>query len=119
MIDTIGLDIYSHHFSSGFQNATPGIYAAFETFPETSVVVGLYKNSEGGNSAQIGAAYRLSKHARVYVGLVTGYKAGLTIIATPQLILPLSLKNNVVFSFIPKVDKYGSSVVHLSLETKF
>ena len=119
----VGFDIYSHHFSKGYQNDTIGIYAKYDvgSFRDSdiSAAFGVYKNSEGRTSTHAGVAIAPNRYARLYVGIVTGYARPVVPFAIPQLILTVSPKNDIVFSFVPKTRLNSSAVIHLSLETKF
>lgn len=119
----IGVDIYSHHFSSGFQNNTPGIYAKIDIGNSSdsgrAIAFGTYRNSVGNLSAHAGFAYTFNPYARVYAGIVTGYGHRAILFASPQLMLPVSREYNIVFSFIPATKINRSSVIHLSLEREF
>jgi hypothetical protein len=111
--DTLGLHVGSWHDRPGFNNVNPGLY-----WVHGGAVVGAYRNSERGNSAYAGRVFESGPFSLV-AGVVVGYKRRPVM---PMLLPSVRVGNDDLaarISVIPAVEKKGTTVLHLSLETKF
>lgn len=120
----VGVHLGSYHTSPGFNNVNPGVYLVWSKDEEaTGVVVGSYYNSERNQSSYAGYSWshRVSPTVSVaaIVGVITGYKVGKLLLVLPS--VAYDVTDNVVVrtSFVPKIHKNGSNVLHLSVEYKF
>lgn len=121
----MGVHIGSHHFpAQQWNNSNPGVYlkadVAGPAYLSGSYVLGTYYNSERNQSAYLARVYPLFRNVDVAVGVISGYKRA----AVLPLVVPsvrLDLWDNWVgrLSVLPKVEKSGSWVAHLSVERNF
>ena len=109
--DTLGLHIGSQHFPArAYNNANPGAYYIHSS----GATVGTYYNSERRQSVYAGWTWDYGPW-RLQAGAITGYRRA----AVLPLIAPsVSLGYGFRLTVLPKVERRGSSVVHLTWEMK-
>lgn len=113
---TIGAHVGSYHDQPGYNNFNPGVYAKLEN----GATAGFYYNSNRRMSAYVGYTLETpGKWFALTLGAITGYERWPVMpLAVPSVRLgddELAVR----LSFIPKFEKNGANVVHLSLEHKF
>ena len=108
---TLGLHIGSQHFpAQDYNNFNPGAYYIHDN----GATVGTYYNSERRQSVYAGWTWD-SGPWRLQVGAITGYERR----AVLPLIAPsVALGHGFRLTVLPKVERNGSSVVHLMYEMK-
>ena len=108
---TLGLHIGSQHFPArDFSNANPGVYYIHSS----GATIGTYYNSERRQSVYAGWTWDYGPW-RLQAGAITGYRRS----AVLPLIAPsVSLGYGFRLTVLPKVERSGSSVVHLMYEMK-
>lgn len=108
---TVGLHIGSKHFpAQEFNDANPGAYYIHDN----GATVGTYYNSERRQSVYAGWTWD-SGPWRLQVGAITGYeRRGVLPMVVPSVALGYGLR----VAVLPKVERGGSTVIHLMLETK-
>lgn len=121
----IGMHIASAHIDTypnapEMQNANPGLYVEFKNH----VVLGVYRNSLGKDSAYVAYNLEFQRLGRVtpslVLGGVTGYPAGRIIpMLLPSLRVPVATNTYVRLSYVPKLPATMAHVLHLSLEHRF
>ena len=120
--DVIGVHIGSVHAPKAeWNNVNPGIYYRHES-PDwyKNVVVGTYYNSERRQSAYAGVVYPLTDNIDVTVGAITGYKrAPVLPLVVPSFHFNVSGPWDARIHYLPKVEKSGAHVLHLSIERRF
>lgn len=108
---TLGLHIGSQHFpAQQYNNANPGAYYIHDN----GATVGTYYNSERRQSMYAGWTWD-SGPWRLQVGAITGYERGAVL---PMVVPSVALGHGFRLVVLPKVERGGSSVVHLIWETK-
>lgn len=115
----IGVHLESRHSEPGRNDRNRGLYIR----TSSGLLVGGYRNSEGGDSAYIGQVLASTNPSRTLVGSiaaggVTGYSAGpLLPFATFNGSVKLGDRASLNLSYMPKVRPHrGSHVLHLSAE---
>ena len=108
---TLGLHIGSQHFpAKDFNNSNPGVYY----ISDQGWTVGTYYNSERRQSVYAGWTWDYGPW-RLQAGAITGYRRA----AVLPLIAPsVSLGYGFRLTVLPKVERGGSAVIHLTWETK-
>lgn len=107
---TLGLHIGSQHYpAKDFNNANPGVYY----ISDQCWTVGAYYNSERKQSVYAGKSWDFGPF-RLQAGLITGYSRPVL----PMLAPSVSLGAGFRLTVLPKVERGGSSVIHLTWETK-
>ena len=108
---TLGLHIGSQHFPAlDYNNANPGVYYIHSS----GATVGTYYNSERRQSVYAGWTWDYGPW-RLQAGAITGYRRA----AVLPLIAPsVSLGYGLRLTVLPKVERRGSAVVHLTWEMK-
>ena len=111
MPGTLGLHIGSQHFPArDFNNFNPGAYYIHSS----GATVGTYYNSERRQSVYAGWTWDYGPW-RLQAGAITGYRRA----AVLPLIAPsVALGYGFRLTVLPKVERRGSSVVHLTWEMK-
>ena len=108
---TLGLHIGSQHFpAQQYNNANPGAYYIHDN----GATVGTYYNSERRQSVYAGWTWDYGPW-RLQVGAITGY---LRAAVLPLIAPSVSLGYGFRLTVLPKVERRGSSVVHLTWEMK-
>ena len=109
--DTLGFHIGSQHFpAKQYNNANPGAYYIHSS----GATIGTYYNSERRQSVYAGWTWDYGP-GRLQAGAITGYRRA----AVLPLIAPsVSLGYGFRLTVLPKVERRGSAVVHLTLEMK-
>ena len=108
---TLGLHIGSQHYPArAYNNANPGAYYIHDN----GATVGTYYNSERRQSVYAGWTWD-SGQWRLQVGAITGYERSAVL---PMVVPSVALGYGFRVVVLPKVERGGSSVVHLMLETK-
>ena len=109
--DTIGFHIGSQHFpAKQYNNANPGAYYIHSS----GATIGTYYNSERRQSVYAGWTRDYGPW-RLQAGAITGYRRA----AVLPLIAPsVSLGYGFRLTVLPKVERRGSAVVHLTWEMK-
>lgn len=110
--DTVGVHLYTAHWSGNYNNVNTGLY--YKT--DTGLIAGMYRNSYDRPSAYVGMVVH-SGPFEIVGGVVTGYKGvcpkvckALTPMFVPSLALPLTGSSTLRLS-VP-----NGQGVHLSLE---
>ena len=107
---TLGLHIGSQHDPArDFNNANPGAYY----ISDEGWTVGTYYNSERKQSVYAGKSWDFGPF-RLQAGLITGYSRPVLPMVAPSVSLGAGFRLTV----LPKVERGGSSVIHLTWETK-
>ena len=108
---TLGLHIGSQHFpAQQYNNANPGAYYIHDN----GATVGTYYNSERRQSVYAGWTWD-SGPWRLQIGAITGYERAKVM---PMVVPSVALGHGFRLTVLPKVERNGSSVIHLMLETK-
>ena len=109
--DTLGFHIGSQHFpAKQYNNFNPGAYYIHSG----GATIGTYYNSERRQSVYAGWTWDYGPW-RLQAGAITGYRRA----AVLPLIAPsVSLGYGFRLTVLPKIERGGSSVVHLMWETK-
>ena len=108
---TLGLHIGSQHFpAQQYNNFNPGAYYIHDN----GATVGTYYNSERRQSVYAGWTWD-SGPWRLQVGAITGYERAKVL---PMVVPSVALGYGFRLTVLPKVERSGSSVVHLMWETK-
>ena len=109
--DTLGFHLGSQHFpAQQYNNINPGVYYIHSS----GATVGTYYNSERRQSMYAGWTWG-SGPWRLQVGAITGYERRAVL---PMIVPSVALGYGFRLAVLPKVDRDGSSVVHLMWETK-
>ena len=107
----LGLHIGSQHFpAQDYNNFNPGAYYIHDN----GATVGTYYNSERRQSVYAGWTWD-SGPWRLQVGAITGYERRAVL---PMVVPSVALGHGFRLTVLPKVERNGSSVVHLMWETK-
>ena len=110
MAGTLGVHIGSHHFpNKEFNNANPGLYY----IADNGATVGTYYNSERKQSYYAGYTTEFG-WLRVQVGAITGYRNRVLPMVAPSISLGYGFR----LVALPKLERAGATVVHLTWETK-
>ena len=109
--DTLGFHIGSQHFpAKQYNNFNPGVYYIHSS----SATIGTYYNSERRQSVYAGWTWDYGPW-RLQAGAITGYRRA----AVLPLIAPsVSLGYGLRLTVLPKAERRGSAVVHLTWEMK-
>ena len=108
---TLGLHIGSQHFpAQQYNNANPGAYYIHDN----GATVGTYYNSERRQSVYAGWTWD-SGPWRLQVGAITGYERSAVL---PMIVPSVALGYGFRLTVLPKVERNGSSVIHLMYEMK-
>ena len=108
---TLGVHIGSQHFpAQQYNNFNPGAYYIHDN----GATVGTYYNSERRQSVYAGWTWD-SGPWRLQVGAITGYERRAVL---PMIVPSVALGYGFRLAVLPKVERGGSSVVHLMWETK-
>ena len=108
---TLGLHIGSQHFpAQQYNNFNPGAYYIHDN----GATVGTYYNSERRQSVYAGWTWD-SGPWRLQVGAITGYERRAVL---PMVVPSVALGHGFRVTVLPKVERDGSSVIHLMWETK-
>ena len=108
--DTLGFHIGSQHFpAKQYNNANPGVYYIHDS----GATIGTYYNSERRQSVYAGWTWDHGPW-RLQAGAITGYKRAVMPLVAPSVLLGYGFRLTV----LPKVERRGSSVVHLTWEMK-
>ena len=109
--DTLGFHIGSQHFpAKQYNNFNPGAYYIHSS----GATIGTYYNSERRQSVYAGWTWNHGPW-RLQAGAITGYRRA----AVLPLIAPsVSLGYGFRLTVLPKVERRGSAVVHLTWEMK-
>ena len=109
--DTLGFHIGSQHFpAKQYNNFNPGAYYIHSS----GATIGTYYNSERRQSVYAGWTWDYGPW-RLQAGAITGYRRA----AVLPLIAPsVSLGYGFRLTVLPKVERRGSAVVHLTWEMK-
>ncbi len=125
-VDTVGVHVGSVHFpQNNFNNVNPGLYVAgsinnVPVLPDGRYVVGAYYNSERKGSLYAGFIYPVTEYVDVVLGAITGYSAAPILpLVAPSLHFPIMGAWSGRVLYVPKIEKSGAHVIHLSLERKF
>lgn len=129
VVHTAGMHVGSHHFpNEGWNNVNPGVYLRGSInsrsdelrWLDGDYVVGAYYNSERKGSLYAGRIYPIAANLDVVVGVISGYKAAPILpMVVPSVHFRLLDGWNARVHYLPKIEKSGAHVVHLSLERKF
>lgn len=123
--EAIGFHIGSKHFPQAeWNNSNPGVYLRGTInnagWASGSYVVGTYYNSERHQSAYIGRVVPILGNFDLVVGVISGYeRAAILPMVVPSVRFPLVDRWDARVSFLPRVEKSGANVVHLSFERRF
>lgn len=108
---TLGVHIGSQHFpAQHYNNFNPGAYYIHDN----GATVGTYYNSERRQSVYAGWTWD-SGPWRLQVGAITGYERRAVL---PMIVPSVEVGYGFGLAVLPKVERDGSSVVHLMWETK-
>ena len=109
--DTLGFHIGSQHFpAKQYNNFNPGAYYIHSS----GATIGTYYNSERHQSVYAGWTWDYGPW-RLQAGAITGYRRA----AVLPLIAPsVSLGYGFRLTVLPKVERGGASVIHLTWEIK-
>lgn len=120
-----GVHVASHHWPSDeWNNKNPGAYLVGNyTGPGIMAgeyVLGTYYNSERNQSVYLARNFSLFNHVDLAVGAITGYnRAKVMPLVVPSVWFPLVDDWRARIHFLPKVEKSGANVVHLSFERRW
>lgn len=107
---TLGFHIASHHLpNNGFNNVNPGVYY----IRDDGWTVGTYYNSERKQSVYAGYTWDWG-WVRLQAGVITGYSRPVL----PMVMPSFSLSHGFRLYVIPRVERGGASVVHLTWEKR-
>lgn len=107
---TFGVHIGSQHLPArDYNNLNPGAYY----IADNGATVGTYFNSERRQSVYAGWTFE-SGPWRVQVGAITGYQGRVLPMVAPS----VSVGHGFRLTVLPKIEKTGSAVLHLTWETK-
>ena len=107
---TLGLHIGSQHYPArDFNNANPGVYYIHSS----GATIGTYYNSERRQSVYAGWTWDYGPW-RLQAGAITGYRRTVMPMIAPSVALGYGFR----LTMLPKVERRGSSVVHLTWEMK-
>lgn len=123
----LGIHVGSHHWpAQDFNNTNPGVYLkgtinAVPYVPDGTYVLGTFYNSERKQSVYAGYVYPLVGGFDVVLGAISGYKASpvLPLVAPSYSLRILDSAWTARLTYLPKIEKSGAHVLHLSLEYKF
>jgi hypothetical protein len=114
---TIGAHIASQHYPQrDWNNVNPGLYLR----TDAGLTFGTYRNSERVQSFYAG--WTCERNAgpvsfAATAGLITGYRRATVLpMLVPSVALPAVDGWRARISFVPRFEKSGSNVVHLSVE---
>ena len=109
--DTLGFHLGSQHFpAQQYNNFNPGVYYIHDN----GATIGTYYNSERRQSVYAGWTWD-SGPWRLQLGAITGYKSH----AVLPLIAPsVALGYGFRLIVLPKIERGGSTVIHLMWEKK-
>jgi hypothetical protein len=110
---TVGVNLVTGHFESGYENFNPGIYVEYK-----NIVGGVFRNSNGKTSVHAGYLFRkvAGSPMDVTVGGVTGYDwMPVVPLIVPSISVPVAYGVNVRFSLLMPFNK-GSAGIHISME---
>ena len=109
--DTLGFHIGSQHFpAKQYNNFNPGAYYIHSS----GATVGTYYNSERRQSVYAGWTWDYGPW-RLQAGAITGYRRADVL---PLIAPSVSLGYGFRLTVLPKVERRGSAVVHLTWEMK-
>lgn len=107
---TLGIHIGSHHFpSKEYNNVNPGVYY----IADDGATVGTYYNSERRQSVYAGWTFD-SGPWRLQVGAITGYQGRVLPLVAPS----VALGHGFRLTVLPKLERNGAAVAHITWETK-
>lgn len=107
---TVGIHIGSQHYpAKQFNNSNPGAYY----ISDDGWTVGTYYNSDRKQSVYAGKTWDYGRW-RLQAGGITGYRYAVM----PMIVPSVGLGYGFRLSVLPKVERRGASVVHLTWETK-
>lgn len=113
-IHSYGMHIGSQHYPSrDFNNLNPGGYVRWDG----GLTIGGYYNSERRMSAYAGYTTSWGP-ATITVGAITGYRRAVLPFVIPSLTIAQAGNVSARLAVLPKVERSGSTVVHLMLEFK-
>ena len=108
---TLGLHLGSKHFPArSFNDANPGMYYIHDN----GATVGTYYNSERRQSVYAGWTWD-SGPWRLQVGAITGYERRDVL---PMIVPSVALGYGFRLVVLPKIERGGSTVIHLMYERK-
>lgn len=115
----VGAHLGSYHFEGNFNNFNPGVYVYHDGW-----TAGTYYNSERNQSYYAGYTFEYPLvgpfTGGLTVGAITGYaRAKVMPLVVPSVRLGLTDVLGLRVTFVPKVEKGGSSAVHASIEWSF
>lgn len=117
-LTSIGVHIGSHHWpAQNFNNFNPGVYATVSD-GEWEYIAGTYYNSERRQTFYAGLNFQPYSWLSLQVIGATGYRRPFVAVV-PTLQLPVADRTTLNVSVLPKVEKYGSWVAHLSIQYRF
>ena len=107
---TVGVHIGSQHYpAKDYNDANHGMYY----IADSGLTVGGYYNSERKPSVYAGYSYDYGPF-RLQAGVITGYSRPVIPMLAPSVALGYGFR----LAVLPKVERGGSSVIHLLWETK-
>lgn len=107
---TLGIHIGSQHFpSKDYNNVNPGVYY----IADDGATVGTYYNSERRQSVYAGWTFD-SGPWRLQVGAITGYQGRVLPMVAPS----VALGHGFRLTVLPKLERDGAAVAHITWETK-
>ena len=108
---TLGFHLGSQHFpAQQYNNFNPGAYYIHDN----GATVGTYYNSERRQSVYAGWTWD-SGPWRLQVGAITGYKRRAVL---PMIVPSVALGYGFRLTVLPKIERGGSTVIHLMWEMK-
>ena len=108
---TLGFHLASQHFpAQQYNNFNPGAYYIHDN----GATVGTYYNSERRQSVYAGWTWD-SGPWRLQVGAITGYKRRAVL---PMIVPSVALGYGFRLTVLPKIERGGSTVIHLMWEMK-
>lgn len=128
----VGFHLFSHH-SPGrdYNNINPGAYIVQPASCGDGIVLGGYLNSYKRFTVYGGCYFSLYRTSVFSVdffgGLATGYRheetpvniGGVALLGMPSFRLNINSSTGLRFTYVPRIEKRGASLLHLSVEYSF
>lgn len=118
---TIGVHLGSHHWPDlpAYSNANPGIYVR----TAEGWTAGVYRNSLRRTSVYAGRTFGTDVRGfelALTVGAISGYDRKVPVLVVPSVATPpLVAGVRARIAVIPRAEKQGAAVIHLSAERSF
>jgi hypothetical protein len=115
-VAAVGVHLVSAHAQGQWNDQNYGMYVRWTS----GQVLGTYRNSEYRQSVYAGQVFTVVDGpvitADVMVGVVSGYASGAIPAVIPTVGVRVADRTVLRTTFVPRVTRYGSAAVHLSVE---